>query len=97
MASPSSRSITRPSTPWHRVPEALVSTIAAAERDPTIRAIVIMGAGRTFIAGADIKDLEQAAWNDGAGALTFMVCCRQSRIAPNPSSWRSTARRLAAA
>jgi 3-hydroxyacyl-CoA dehydrogenase len=50
------------------VPEALLSRIAAAERDPTIRAIVIMGAGRTFIAGADIKDLEQAAWNDGAGA-----------------------------
>ena len=50
------------------VPEALLSTIAAAERDPTVRAIVIMGAGRTFIAGADIKDLEQAAWNDGAGA-----------------------------
>src|SRR4029450_9492675 len=50
------------------VPQALVSTIGAAERDPAVRAIVIMGAGRTFIAGADIKDLEQAAWNDGAGA-----------------------------
>jgi 3-hydroxyacyl-CoA dehydrogenase len=50
------------------VPEALVSAVDAAEHNPDVRAIVIMGAGRTFIAGADIKDLEHAAWNDGAGA-----------------------------
>ncbi len=50
------------------VPEALVAAVDAGERNPDVRAIVIMGAGRTFIAGADIKDLEHAAWNDGAGA-----------------------------
>ena len=45
------------------VPEGLVAAIGEAERDPAVRAIVIIGAGRTFVAGADIKDLERAAWD----------------------------------
>jgi 3-hydroxyacyl-CoA dehydrogenase len=53
------------------VPEGLAAAIDAAERDPAIHAVVIMGAGRQFIAGADIKDLEYAAWHDGAGAPDF--------------------------
>ncbi len=48
------------------VPEALASALDRFERDAGIDAIVIMGAGRTFVAGADIKDLEQAAWNPRA-------------------------------
>src|SRR3954462_11943118 len=47
----------------HGVPEGLVQAIEEAERNPAIRAIVILGAGRTFVAGADIKDLERAAWD----------------------------------
>ena len=38
------------------VPEGIVSAIAAANRDPEVQAIVVIGAGRTFIAGADIKE-----------------------------------------
>src|SRR5688572_4289327 len=45
------------------VPEGLTAAIAAAERDPAIKAVVIIGGGRTFVAGADIKDLERAAWD----------------------------------
>ena len=45
------------------VPEGLMQAIANAERDASILAIVIAGAGRTFVAGADIKDLERAAWD----------------------------------
>ena len=45
------------------VPEGLATAIAQAEGDPAVRAIVIIGAGRTFVAGADIKDLERAAWD----------------------------------
>src|SRR4051812_17729646 len=48
------------------VPEALAQSVAAAAADPAIRAIVVMGAGRTFIAGADIAELERAAWDDHA-------------------------------
>src|SRR5579871_316065 len=47
------------------VPEGIAQTLGEAERDDSIRAIVIVGAGRTFIAGADIRDLERAA--AGAG------------------------------
>ena len=38
------------------VPEGIVEEIAAANRDPEVQAIVVIGAGRTFIAGADIKE-----------------------------------------
>ncbi len=38
------------------VPEGIVSAVAAADQDPLVRAIVVIGAGRTFIAGADIKE-----------------------------------------
>src|SRR5690606_32335916 len=45
------------------VPEGLMSAIDQAERDPAVRAIVVVGAGRTFVAGADINDLARAAWD----------------------------------
>jgi 3-hydroxyacyl-CoA dehydrogenase len=50
------------------VPEAIVAAIEKAEDDPAVKAIVIMGAGRTFVAGADIVTLQQAAWGDLAAA-----------------------------
>jgi 3-hydroxyacyl-CoA dehydrogenase len=36
----------------------LMAAIAAIESDPTLRAAVILGAGRTFVAGADIKEFD---------------------------------------
>ena len=48
------------------VPEGLASGIDAAQADAGVRAIVIIGGGRTFIAGADIKELEQAAAGRGS-------------------------------
>jgi 3-hydroxyacyl-CoA dehydrogenase len=45
------------------VPEQLELAITQAESDALVRAIVLAGAGRTFVAGADIKDLERAAWD----------------------------------
>ncbi|HYA63408.1 MAG TPA: 3-hydroxyacyl-CoA dehydrogenase NAD-binding domain-containing protein [Candidatus Sulfotelmatobacter sp.] len=50
------------------VPEAIAAAIHLAEANPSVRAIVLMGAGRTFIAGADIKQLEEMAWGRGPGA-----------------------------
>ncbi len=51
------------------VPEALQAGIAQAVADDAIRAIVIIGGGRTFIAGADITNLEEAAWGDPSKAI----------------------------
>jgi 3-hydroxyacyl-CoA dehydrogenase len=48
----------------HGVPEALLSAVEAAERAPDVSALVIMGAGRTFVAGADIALLQRAAWGE---------------------------------
>ncbi len=53
------------------VPEGLVAALDAAEKDPGARAIVIIGGGRTFIAGADIKELELAAAGRGSGPPEF--------------------------
>jgi 3-hydroxyacyl-CoA dehydrogenase len=44
------------------VAEALGAALDRAAADPEVHAIVVMGAGRTFIAGADIHVLEDAAW-----------------------------------
>jgi len=49
------------------VPEGILVALDTAERDPSVRAIVVVGGGRTFIAGADIKELEEAARNPASG------------------------------
>ena len=38
------------------VPEGIVSGLEHFENDPSVKAIVLIGGGRTFIAGADIKE-----------------------------------------
>jgi 3-hydroxyacyl-CoA dehydrogenase len=38
------------------VPEGIRAAISAAAADPAVRAIVVIGGGRTFIAGADIRE-----------------------------------------
>ena len=38
------------------VPEGIRESVEAAEKDDSVRAIVLIGGGRTFIAGADIKE-----------------------------------------
>jgi len=48
------------------VPEGILTAIETAERDASVRAIVLICAGRTFISGADIKELEEAARNPAA-------------------------------
>ena len=48
------------------VSDGLEAAIAQANGNAEVRAIVVIGAGRTFIAGADIKELEFAAWGQPA-------------------------------
>ena len=66
------------------VPEALAAALDRAAADAEARAIVIMGAGRTFIAGADIARLEDAAWGTGAGAPAFHGVLRKIEDSPKP-------------
>src|ERR1700722_14029702 len=48
-------------------PEGIVESLDAANQDAAVQSIVIIGGGRTFIAGADIKELEKAAAGKGTG------------------------------
>ena len=50
------------------VVDGLDQAVAAAAADTRARAVVVYGAGRTFVAGADIKALEGLAWGAGSGA-----------------------------
>jgi 3-hydroxyacyl-CoA dehydrogenase len=50
------------------VPAGIASAIEAAEADANVQAIVLRGAGKTFVAGADIKQLEEMAWGKSPGA-----------------------------
>src|ERR1700694_378627 len=38
------------------VPEGILSSLELAKNDPSVRALIVIGAGRTFVAGADIKE-----------------------------------------
>jgi 3-hydroxyacyl-CoA dehydrogenase len=51
------------------VPEAIQDALTAAANNPAVSAVVIRGAGRMFIAGADITMLEKAAWHPDADAI----------------------------
>ena len=50
------------------VPEAIAAAVEKLQQDAGVVAIVIIGAGRTFIAGADINDLQKAAWGNASEA-----------------------------
>jgi 3-hydroxyacyl-CoA dehydrogenase len=41
------------------VPEGILHCIAEASQDPAIKAVVVIGAGPTFIAGADIREFQK--------------------------------------
>jgi 3-hydroxyacyl-CoA dehydrogenase len=49
------------------VPEGILESLAKGLRDPTVRAMVLMGAGRSFIAGADIRQFGKGAKRLGIG------------------------------
>jgi 3-hydroxyacyl-CoA dehydrogenase len=53
------------------VAEGIAAEVEAANRDPEVRAIVVIGAGRTFIAGADIKEFGKITSGE-RGELTLL-------------------------
>ncbi len=74
------------------VPEGIVENVERGNADPAIKAMVLIGAGRSFIAGADIRQFgTNRPPPSRAGVRT-----RSSMRAPSRSSRRSTAMRWAA-
>lgn len=66
------------------VPEGISAAIQKAGQDPSVSAVVIIGAGRTFIAGADIKQLEEHAHGRGSGAPNLHDLLKQIEDCPKP-------------
>jgi 3-hydroxyacyl-CoA dehydrogenase len=66
------------------VPEGISAAIEKAGQDSSIAAVVIIGAGRTFVAGADIKQLEEHAHGRGSGAPNLHNLLKQIEDCPKP-------------
>src|SRR5215813_1691334 len=66
------------------VPEGISAAIDKAERDQTVAAVVIIGAGRTFVAGADIKQLEEHAHGRSSRAPDLHDLLKKIEDCPKP-------------
>ncbi len=53
------------------VPEGILSSIEAIQRDESIKAAVLIGGGRTFIAGADIREFGKVTSGEKKGGSLF--------------------------
>ena len=74
------------------VREGIVEALENGKADPSVKAMVLIGAGRSFIAGADIRQFGKPRADADAAAAT--TCWTRAR---SRSSRRSTAMRWAAA
>ena len=66
------------------VADGIDAAVARAQADAAVRGIVIAGAGRTFVAGADIKGLEELAWGTGSGAPDMHDSFKRLEAGPKP-------------
>jgi len=66
------------------VAEGLVAAIGRASRDASVSAVVLIGAGKTFVAGADIKELEDQAQGRGPGAPNIHQLLKDIEDCPKP-------------
>ena len=66
------------------VADGIDAAVARAQADPAVRGIVINGAGRTFVAGADINALENLAWGSGSGAPDMHESLSRLEDGPKP-------------
>jgi 3-hydroxyacyl-CoA dehydrogenase len=64
--------------------DGLDAAIDQTSRNSAVQAVVIVGAGRTFVAGADIKGLEQLAWGSDSGAPEMHALLKKIEDAPKP-------------
>ena len=75
------------------VPEAIVEGVARAEADEAVRAIVLIGGGRTFIAGADIKEFAKitSGEKDRGGDLFPVINALEDASKPTIAAIHGTA------
>jgi 3-hydroxyacyl-CoA dehydrogenase len=61
------------------VPDGIIAALTEAEADPTIHALVLIGAGRSFIAGADIRQFGTNRPRPRLGERTYDVMDRGTK------------------
>src|SRR3954447_2061450 len=54
------------------VPEGISEAIEQIDKDPTVKAAVMIGAGKTFVAGADIKEFGKMTSGKTRGGVPFV-------------------------
>jgi 3-hydroxyacyl-CoA dehydrogenase len=64
--------------------DGLSESLQQAADDPAAKAIVVAAAGRTFIAGADIKGLENVVWGGDSGAPEMHGLLQRIEQCPKP-------------
>ena len=63
---------------------ALAAVLARLAEDGAVAAILITGTGRTFVAGADIRELERAVWDHAVEPPDFHELLRLVEDCPRP-------------
>ncbi|MGC1688292.1 MAG: enoyl-CoA hydratase-related protein, partial [Candidatus Acidiferrales bacterium] len=53
------------------VPEGIAQAIEQINKDATVNAAVLIGAGRTFVSGADIKEFDKIRSGEASGTMSF--------------------------
>ena len=78
------------------VPEGIGEAIDQIDQDSSVKAAVVIGGGKTFIAGADIKEFGKMTSGKKPRFRIAAASAQDRRLRASPSSWRSTARPSAA-
>lgn len=74
------------------VPEGIAAAIAAAAEDDSIKGVVLIGGGRTFIAGADIKEFGKVTSGEkGRGSLLPLLLAIEDCPKPTVAAIHGTA------
>ncbi|HSE37035.1 MAG TPA: 3-hydroxyacyl-CoA dehydrogenase NAD-binding domain-containing protein, partial [Blastocatellia bacterium] len=74
------------------VPEGIGTSITEAERDDSIKGVILIGGGRTFIAGADIKEFGKVTSGEkGRGSLLPLLLAIEDCSKPTVAAIHGTA------
>src|SRR5215470_2182774 len=66
------------------VPEGILAAIAQAQTDGSVKALVLIGGGRTFIAGADIREFGKITSGQRKRDLNFLEVIKAIEDCPKP-------------
>jgi len=67
------------------VPEGIAELLEAAKRDDEVKAIILIGGGATFIAGADIKEFGKITSGERKEGIDFLGLLLQIEDCPKPT------------